>query len=171
MLDVVLVAAMVATLLTSGELVPTPRLSVKVVRATVVPDCVKPEVLPPVPSVPQVMLPDVSALRSQLAAFSVFTVNPPALITSPASVDVPVVPPMRVVSNPPANVDVADVDVALKEGASMYVAAEKPVVERSPPVKVEVAVVGETSVPEIERMPPDAMERVVPESKVRVPEV
>jgi hypothetical protein len=78
---------------------------------------------------------------------------------------------MRVVSNPPANVDVADVDVALKEGASMYVAAEKPVVERSPPVKVEVAVVGETSVPEIERMPPDAIERVVPESKVRVPEV
>lgn len=44
-------------------------------------------------------------------------------------------------------------------------------VERRPPAKVEVAVVGEVSVPEIERIPPDAIESVVPELKVSVPDV
>lgn len=119
MFEVVDVAAIVVTERTSGELVPTPRLSVNVVRATVVPESVKPEVLLSFASVPQVIFPDVSAFRSQLAALSVLIVNPPDEITRPERVDEAVVPSNRGAATPPPNVDVAVVDVALKNGASM----------------------------------------------------
>ena len=57
---VVEVAPIVATLRTSAEVVPTPRLSVTVVSLTKVPSSVKPEVLPESASVPQIRLPEES---------------------------------------------------------------------------------------------------------------
>ena len=58
------VAAIVATLLTSGDDVPTERLSVFVVRYTSVPPSVNPEVFPVSASVPQNTLPEESVSRT-----------------------------------------------------------------------------------------------------------
>ena len=62
--EAVEVAAMVAMEVTFAEVVPTARLSVKVVRWTTVPASVKPEVLPESASVPQMMLPEESVSRA-----------------------------------------------------------------------------------------------------------
>jgi hypothetical protein len=129
MLDGVVVAPTVRTLLTSAEVVPIATLSVWVVSLTNVPSSVQPEAPPPESSVSQMMFPDASVARARvlLQLSTVDSCTPPALTSiPPAKVEVPV--PWEMICPPVKTRPLAEASPPAKSPDDI------------PPAKVEVAV-------------------------------